>query len=93
MNDNQFGPRYRFEKIMPDGNRKPTIKNDDRYLGGKDACKVKLLFGIFSLNSLFVIRKMILINDNTIIVQYCRVIQEGHYGVILELPTKLEEHF
>ena len=47
MNDNQFGPRYQFEKIMPDGNRKPTIKNDDRYLGGKDACKVKFLYGIF----------------------------------------------
>ena len=36
---------------------------------------------------------MILIDDNTIIFQYCRAIQEGHYGVTLELPMKLEEHF
>ena len=26
---------------MPDGKRKMTIKNNDRYLGGKDACKVR----------------------------------------------------
>lgn len=36
---------------------------------------------------------MITIYDNTIIVQYCRAIQEGHYGVILELRMKLEGHF
>ena len=36
--------RYDFQKITPDGNMKLTLKNDARYLGGKDACKVKFLF-------------------------------------------------
>ena len=46
--NSSYENRYRFKRIKQHGNRQLKITKGDRYLGGKDACKVKQVYFLHS---------------------------------------------